>query len=252
MKIIGADERLAEPRGVKALIVGPDRRRQDVAPSHARSCAHALRRHRSWRSRRAGSCRSTPLGSTTGRRRATWRAGSAAQIHRFPRPLVTHEAHFEASAARSRILIATTPFSSTASPRSAGCRFARPNSSRRRSRARGAKDTRGAYGLHAREMLLWLHQLQHARGKNVVFVGILESVTDEFNRAEFALQMEGRKDRPRAARHRRPDHHDATGSTSATASQCARSSARLPIPGTFRRKIAPAGSSRSRSRTSAS
>ena len=33
---------------------------------------------------------------------------------------------------------------------------------------------RAAYGLHAREMLAWLNQLQHARGMNVVFVGILE------------------------------------------------------------------------------
>jgi hypothetical protein len=57
----------------------------------------------------------------------------------------------------------------------------------------GAKDVRSAYGLHAREMLMWLHQLQHAREKNVVFVGILEKVVDEFNRAEFVLQMEGSK-----------------------------------------------------------
>jgi AAA domain len=62
-----------------------------------------------------------------------------------------------------------------------------------RSERTGAKDTRGAFGLHAREMLMWLHQLQHARGKNVVFVGILERVVDEFNRAEFQLQMEGQK-----------------------------------------------------------
>ena len=59
---------------------------------------------------------------------------------------------------------------------------------------RGAKDTRSAYGLHAREMLLWLHQLQHARGKTVVFVGILEKIV-HFNRAEFALQWKG-QDRP--------------------------------------------------------
>jgi hypothetical protein len=57
----------------------------------------------------------------------------------------------------------------------------------------GRKDIRGAYGLHAREMILWLNQLQHAREKNVVFVGILEKVVDEFNRAEFAIQMEGAK-----------------------------------------------------------
>ena len=55
----------------------------------------------------------------------------------------------------------------------------------------GKKDTRGAYGLHAREMLLWLYQLQHARGKHVVFVGILEKLTDEFNATSWQPQMEG-------------------------------------------------------------
>jgi hypothetical protein len=57
----------------------------------------------------------------------------------------------------------------------------------------GKKDIRGAYGLHAREMLLWLHHLQHARAKHIVFVGILERVADEFNRAEWQLQAEGSK-----------------------------------------------------------
>ena len=63
-----------------------------------------------------------------------------------------------------------------------------------RSERTGAKDLRGAYGLHAREMLMWLHQLQHVRSKHVVFVGILEKVTDEFGRfVEYRLQMEGAK-----------------------------------------------------------
>jgi hypothetical protein len=57
----------------------------------------------------------------------------------------------------------------------------------------GRKDVRGTYGLHAREALLWLSQLQHARAKNVVFVGILEFVTDEFNRGLWQLQCEGAK-----------------------------------------------------------
>jgi hypothetical protein len=57
----------------------------------------------------------------------------------------------------------------------------------------GKKDVRGAYGLHGREMIAWLHQLQHTRGKNVIFVGILERVIDEFNRAEWQLQLEGGK-----------------------------------------------------------
>lgn len=57
----------------------------------------------------------------------------------------------------------------------------------------GKPDVRGAYGLHAREMIAWLTQLQHARGKNVIFVGILEKVTDEFNVSTWQLQVEGSK-----------------------------------------------------------
>jgi hypothetical protein len=57
----------------------------------------------------------------------------------------------------------------------------------------GRRDVRGAYGLHGREMVLWLNQLQHARQMNVIFVGILERTTDEFNRAEWQLQAEGAK-----------------------------------------------------------
>ena len=55
------------------------------------------------------------------------------------------------------------------------------------------KDVRGAYGLHGREMIAWLHQLQHARGKSVVFVAILEKIIDEFNRPEWQVQLEGTK-----------------------------------------------------------
>ena len=63
-----------------------------------------------------------------------------------------------------------------------------------RSDRTGAKDLRAAYGLHARELLLWLHQLQHVREKHVVFVGILEQLTDDFKRhLGFQVQMEGAK-----------------------------------------------------------
>jgi hypothetical protein len=57
----------------------------------------------------------------------------------------------------------------------------------------GKKDLRGAYGLHAREMILWLQQLQHARALNVVSAGVLEFVTDDFNRGIWQLQCEGSK-----------------------------------------------------------
>jgi hypothetical protein len=58
----------------------------------------------------------------------------------------------------------------------------------------GAKDTRAAYGLHGRQMVHWLQQLQHVRGKNVIFVAVLERVADEFNRfVEWRPQLEGQK-----------------------------------------------------------
>jgi hypothetical protein len=55
----------------------------------------------------------------------------------------------------------------------------------------GKKDLRGAYGLHAREALAWLMHIQQARDVNVVFLGVLETVVDEFNHTEHRLQFEG-------------------------------------------------------------
>ena len=57
----------------------------------------------------------------------------------------------------------------------------------------GKPDVRGAYGLHGREMIAWLTHLQHARGRNVIFVGILDERTDDFNRKVFVPQIDGSK-----------------------------------------------------------
>ena len=57
----------------------------------------------------------------------------------------------------------------------------------------GRPDTRGAYGLLAREVIGLLKHLQHSQAKTVIFVGILERVTDEFNRTTWQPQMEGGK-----------------------------------------------------------
>jgi len=57
----------------------------------------------------------------------------------------------------------------------------------------GKKDLRGAYGLHGREMVLLLNQFQHARPKNIIFVGVLEYARDELNCGEWQLQAEGSK-----------------------------------------------------------
>jgi hypothetical protein len=57
----------------------------------------------------------------------------------------------------------------------------------------GKPDIRGAYGLLAREVIGLLKHLQHAPGKTVIFVGILEKITDEFNRVIWQAQLEGGK-----------------------------------------------------------
>ena len=57
----------------------------------------------------------------------------------------------------------------------------------------GKPDIRGAYGLLGREVIQALKHLQHAPGKTVIFVGVLEKVTDEFNAVTWQPQMEGTK-----------------------------------------------------------
>ena len=55
----------------------------------------------------------------------------------------------------------------------------------------GKPDSRGAYGLLGQEMVTALTHLQHARGKNVIFVAILDCKTDDFGRKVFVPQIEG-------------------------------------------------------------
>jgi hypothetical protein len=57
----------------------------------------------------------------------------------------------------------------------------------------GKPDVRGAYGLLGREVIQALKHLQHARGKTVIFVGVLDKVTDEFGTVTWQPQMEGSK-----------------------------------------------------------
>jgi hypothetical protein len=57
----------------------------------------------------------------------------------------------------------------------------------------GKPDTRGAYGLLGAEMIAALTHLQHARGKHVIFVAILDERIDDHNRKVFAPQIEGSK-----------------------------------------------------------
>jgi len=58
---------------------------------------------------------------------------------------------------------------------------------------RGRKDLLAVYGLHARGMLGWLNQLQHARERAVIFVAVLEKNTDDLNISTWQPQIEGAK-----------------------------------------------------------
>jgi len=57
----------------------------------------------------------------------------------------------------------------------------------------GREDLRSVYGLHGQEMISWLTHLQHTRGKNIWFVGILDEKLDEFNRKIYSPQIDGNK-----------------------------------------------------------
>jgi AAA domain len=58
---------------------------------------------------------------------------------------------------------------------------------------RGRKDLRAIYGSHGRSMLAWFNQLQHMRQRNVVFIAVLEKHIDDLNITSWRPQIEGGK-----------------------------------------------------------
>ena len=183
MKIIGADERLAQPRGVKILLAGPtgvgktsqlrtfadptgvlfiEGEAGDLAVQDVPADVIHIE---DWKTARDIAVRiggpNPSFAPTSCYSEAHYKAvgGALENLDRY-----------------NTIFVDSITAISRLSFRSA------EQQPEARSERTGAKDLRSVYGLHAREMLMWLHQLQHVREKNVVFVVILEKVVDDFNR----------------------------------------------------------------------
>jgi hypothetical protein len=193
MKIIGATERLAEARGVKALIVGPVGVGR-TSPLRTLDRARVL-----FVDIEAGDLSVQDVSVDTVRvddwptaRDLASRIGGPNPS--YPPTACYSQAHDEgirrALEGLDRYDVIFVDSISAISRLSFRWSEQQPESFSERT---GRKDFRSAYGLHAREMIAWLHQQQHARDKSVIFVGILERLIDDFNRAEWQLQLEGGK-----------------------------------------------------------
>src|SRR5262249_26276524 len=197
MKIITADQRLVEKSGAKILIVGPS---GVGKTSLLRTMPSAMLTSTLFVDIEAGDQAVADLPVASVRPRTWEDCRDLACILGGPNPALPptaaySKAHFDA-VSRIGDAVRLVSFkilfvdSLTAPSRLS---FPRAEQQPESSNERGRKDLRSTYGLHGRQMIGWLNQLQQPRGRSVVLVAILERVTDEFNHSEWQPQIEGRK-----------------------------------------------------------
>jgi AAA domain len=197
MKIITADQRLAEKSGAKILIVGPS---GIGKTSLLRTLNTEMLATTLFIDIEAGDIAVADLPVASVRPRQWSECRDLACVLGGPNPAlpatVTYsEAHYNevmnnsefASLASYQILFAD---SLTAASRLS---FTWAEQQPEAYTDRGRTDLRAIYGLHGRNMISWLNQLQHARGRTVVFMAVLERNVDDFNIATWQPQIEGSK-----------------------------------------------------------
>jgi DNA polymerase III delta prime subunit len=198
MKIITADERLAEKSGAKILIIGPS---GVGKTSLLRTLSTELLASTLFVDIEAGDIAVADLPVASVRPRTWGECCDLACALGGPNPALPptvaySEAHYNEVMKNSALASLASSYQSlfidslTAAGRLS---FTWAEQQPEAYTERGRKDLRAIYGLHARTMIGWLNQLQHARGRTVVFVAVLERNVDEFNIATWQPQIEGGK-----------------------------------------------------------
>jgi len=193
MKIITADQRLAERSGMKALIVGPS----GVGKT---SLLHTLRAEllasTLFIDIEAGDIAVSDLQVASVRPRTWDECRDLACILGGPNPsLPPTAAHYNEVMKNPELVKLVSYRILFVDSLTAGGRlcFSWSEQQPEAFTDRGRKDLRAVYGLHARSLLGWLNQLQHARERTVIFVAVLEKSVDDFNIATWQPQIEGAK-----------------------------------------------------------
>jgi AAA domain len=197
MKIITADERLKERGGAKLLIVGPSGvgKTSLLLSLRAEMLASTL-----FVDVEAGDLAVADLPVASVRPRTWVECRDLACVlggfnPALPANAAYSEAHFNAVAGNSELASLTKYqilFVDSLTAAGRLC-FTWAEQQPESFTDRGRKDLRATYGLHARSMLGWLNQLQHVRGRSVVFVAVLEKNVDDLNIATWQPQIEGSK-----------------------------------------------------------
>ena len=197
MKIITADQRIEEKNGPKILIVGPS---GVGKTSLLRTISKALLASTLFVDIEAGDIAVSDLPVASVRPRTWVECRDLACIlggfnPALPANVAYSEAHYNEVAKNSELAQLTgyqILFVDSLTAAGRLC-FTWAEQQPEAFTDRGRKDLRAVYGLHARSMLGWLNQLQHARGRTVVFVAVLAKNIDDLNIASWQPQLEGAK-----------------------------------------------------------